>query len=215
MIRRSTIRRSLHALERDCFYIGALGSKKTHGRRIERLKAQGCRRAARAHPRADRACRSARSRRPRSPSRSWARSRRGCDSRRSSAMKFGAVPVARGRGRDCGALDPPGGLVLKKGTLIGKAEIAALRSRRHRRDRGGADRARRRVRGRRRGRDRGGGRGGGGARRARLHRPRQSVCAKPPACSSWTRTRSIASTRSRNRSPSRRCRPTSRSLRGR
>jgi xanthine dehydrogenase accessory factor len=30
-----------HALARDCFYIGALGSKKTHGRRIERLKAQG------------------------------------------------------------------------------------------------------------------------------------------------------------------------------
>jgi xanthine dehydrogenase accessory factor len=30
-----------HALDRDCFYIGALGSKKTHARRIERLKAQG------------------------------------------------------------------------------------------------------------------------------------------------------------------------------
>src|SRR5947208_4653576 len=30
-----------HALERDCFYIGALGSKKTHARRIDRLKAQG------------------------------------------------------------------------------------------------------------------------------------------------------------------------------
>ena len=30
-----------HALARDCFYIGALGSKKTHGRRAERLKAQG------------------------------------------------------------------------------------------------------------------------------------------------------------------------------
>jgi xanthine dehydrogenase accessory factor len=30
-----------HALQRDCFYIGALGSKKTHGRRLERLKAQG------------------------------------------------------------------------------------------------------------------------------------------------------------------------------
>jgi len=30
-----------HALERDCFYIGALGSRKTHGRRVERLKAQG------------------------------------------------------------------------------------------------------------------------------------------------------------------------------
>jgi xanthine dehydrogenase accessory factor len=30
-----------HALSRDCFYIGALGSKKTHARRVERLKAQG------------------------------------------------------------------------------------------------------------------------------------------------------------------------------
>src|SRR5580698_412261 len=29
-----------HALKRDCFYIGALGSRKTHARRIERLKAQ-------------------------------------------------------------------------------------------------------------------------------------------------------------------------------
>ena len=31
----------LHAFERDCFYIGALGSKKTHARRLERLKGQG------------------------------------------------------------------------------------------------------------------------------------------------------------------------------
>jgi xanthine dehydrogenase accessory factor len=31
----------LHALSKDCFYIGALGSKKTHARRVERLKAQG------------------------------------------------------------------------------------------------------------------------------------------------------------------------------
>ena len=31
----------LYALARDCFYIGALGSRKTHGRRIERLKQQG------------------------------------------------------------------------------------------------------------------------------------------------------------------------------
>ena len=31
----------LHALGRDCFYIGALGSKKTHGRRVERLTAAG------------------------------------------------------------------------------------------------------------------------------------------------------------------------------
>src|SRR5271170_6628611 len=31
----------IHALSRDCFYIGALGSRKTHGRRLERLRAQG------------------------------------------------------------------------------------------------------------------------------------------------------------------------------
>lgn len=31
----------LHALASDCFYIGALGSRKTHGRRVERLKEAG------------------------------------------------------------------------------------------------------------------------------------------------------------------------------
>lgn len=31
----------LHALSRDCFYIGALGSRKTHGKRLDRLGAQG------------------------------------------------------------------------------------------------------------------------------------------------------------------------------
>ena len=31
----------LHALQRDCFYIGALGSKKTHARRVDRLKQAG------------------------------------------------------------------------------------------------------------------------------------------------------------------------------
>jgi xanthine dehydrogenase accessory factor len=36
----------LHALSRDCFYIGALGSKKTHARRLERLKGQGVSEAA-------------------------------------------------------------------------------------------------------------------------------------------------------------------------
>src|SRR5579859_1632160 len=31
----------MHAFERGCFYIGALGSRKTHGKRAERLRAQG------------------------------------------------------------------------------------------------------------------------------------------------------------------------------
>ncbi|MEW6640109.1 MAG: XdhC family protein [Pseudomonadota bacterium] len=35
----------LHALARDCFYIGALGSRKTHAKRLERLKTQGAREA--------------------------------------------------------------------------------------------------------------------------------------------------------------------------
>ena len=36
----------LHAFERNCFYIGALGSRKTHAKRVERLKAQGASEAA-------------------------------------------------------------------------------------------------------------------------------------------------------------------------
>jgi xanthine dehydrogenase accessory factor len=36
----------MHALARECFYIGALGSKKTHARRVERLKGQGLSEAA-------------------------------------------------------------------------------------------------------------------------------------------------------------------------
>jgi xanthine dehydrogenase accessory factor len=31
----------LHALQRDCFYIGALGSKKTHAKRVDRMKKAG------------------------------------------------------------------------------------------------------------------------------------------------------------------------------
>jgi xanthine dehydrogenase accessory factor len=31
----------VHVLARDCFYVGALGSKKTHARRLARLREQG------------------------------------------------------------------------------------------------------------------------------------------------------------------------------
>ena len=31
----------MHALERECFYIGALGSRKTHARRLDRLRDVG------------------------------------------------------------------------------------------------------------------------------------------------------------------------------
>src|SRR6202044_307427 len=36
----------IHVLSRDCFYIGALGSRKTHARRLDRLKEQGVNEAA-------------------------------------------------------------------------------------------------------------------------------------------------------------------------
>jgi len=72
-----------HALARDCFYIGALGSKKTHARRIERLKTQGLSDGALTRtPPSD--LRSGPCRRPKLRSPSWARSPRACASRRRS-----------------------------------------------------------------------------------------------------------------------------------
>src|SRR5207342_2396716 len=82
----------LHALTRDCFYIGALGSRKTHARRIERLKAQGISDETR--------------------SRSWARSRRACAlaprSGGSSPHEIRRSAGRRGRGRHCRSLHPTG-----------------------------------------------------------------------------------------------------------
>ncbi|ODN69506.1 XdhC family protein [Methylobrevis pamukkalensis] len=55
-----------HALERGCFYVGALGSRKTHGKRIERLSAAGVPADDLARIRARSASPSARPARPRS-----------------------------------------------------------------------------------------------------------------------------------------------------
>ena len=79
----------IHALARECFYIGALGSKKTHGRRLERLKAKGAcpmprwRASMRRSASTSAPCRRRKSRSP-----SWARSRRGC-------ARAKSTPIAR------------------------------------------------------------------------------------------------------------------------
>ena len=199
-----------HALARDCFYIGALGSKKTHGRRVERLKAQGVSDAALARIHApiglDIGAVSPPEIAVAIMGEITARLRQ--SGARETPMKFGAGRRwARPRAPIAVHSIRKGGLVLKKGTLIGKAEIAALRGRRHHRDRGGAARAGRRVGGRGGGRDRRGGRGRGRARRSRLHRARQSVRRDRRRAGGRQATRSIASTRSTRRSPSRRSRP--------
>src|SRR5262245_3909746 len=76
-------------------------------------------------------------RRPRSRLRSWARSRRDCGRARSRqgtpcdegacAMKFGPVPVGEAEGGIAVHSIRKAGVVLKKGTMVGPAEIAALR----------------------------------------------------------------------------------------
>ena len=126
----------LHALSRDCFYIGALGSRKTHARRVERLKQQGISDAnvarihapigldigavspaeiavaimaqitERLHEEVDA-----------EPSR--ARNQGG-------VMKFGAVAPKDAVGATAVHTIRQGPLVLKKGTLIGPGEVAAL-----------------------------------------------------------------------------------------
>ena len=99
----------MHALSKDCFYIGALGSRKTHGRRVERLKAQGISdNEIAAHPCADRA----------RYRRGLAAGDRGVDHGRDhrapaaiageGGMKFGPFATGRGARRHGRAHDPRG-----------------------------------------------------------------------------------------------------------
>ena len=118
-----------HALARDCFYIGALGSKKTHGRRLERLKAQGVSDAALARIHApiglDIGAVSPSEIAVAIMGEITARLRQVAGE---GGMKFGAVPVAQAEGGVAVHSIRQSGLVLKKGTLIGKPEIAALQA---------------------------------------------------------------------------------------
>ncbi len=122
-----------HALKRDCFYIGALGSRKTHARRVERLKQQGFSDAdiARIHG-ADRARHRrgvAGGNRGRHHGADHGKTARGSRRRagdKGGVMKFGAVAPKDARGATAVHTIRQGDLVLKKGTLIGPAEIAAL-----------------------------------------------------------------------------------------
>ncbi len=122
----------VHALERDCFYIGALGSRKTHGRRLERMKGAGHRRQhAVAHPCTDRP----------EYRRDLAAGNRGVDHGRdhrapaaaaagpeagAEAVKFGTFSPAQAEGGIVVHSIRKDGLVLKKGTLVGREEVAAL-----------------------------------------------------------------------------------------
>jgi xanthine dehydrogenase accessory factor len=117
----------LHALKRDCFYIGALGSKKTHAKRVARLKEHGLSDADIASIHAPIGLDigavspaeiavaimgeiTARLRLPAGP----------------SSLKFGAVTPAEALGGTAVHSIRQGALVLKEGTRIGPAEVAAL-----------------------------------------------------------------------------------------
>ena len=119
----------LHAFERDCFYIGALGSRKTHAKRGERLKAQGASDSdiARIHAPIGLPIGAV------SPSEiavvDHGRDHRAvavAERKRSRGMKFGPASPADAIGGVTVHTLRQGSLVLKKGTTIGPAEVAAL-----------------------------------------------------------------------------------------
>ena len=121
----------LHAFERDCFYIGALGSRKTHAKRARAAEGAGrdrCRH--REHSRADRP-RHRRGLAVRDRGGDHGRDHRDIaaaqrESERKRGMKFGPAAPADAIGGVTVHTLRQGSLVLKKGTTIGPAEVEAL-----------------------------------------------------------------------------------------
>ena len=120
-----------HALARDCFYIGALGSKKTHAKRVQRLKEAGLSDAdiARIHAPIGLAIGAV------SPAEIAISIMAEITARLrlkvgegGGGMKFGPVAPADALGATAVHSIRQGDLVLKKGTLIGPAEVAALKA---------------------------------------------------------------------------------------
>ena len=121
----------LHALSRDCFYIGALGSRKTHARRLERLNPKPDADLSRIHAPigldigavspAEIAVAIIGQITERLQAEAAAETTvKGC------IMKFGPVAPKDALGATSVHSIRQGGLVLKKGTLIGAAEVASL-----------------------------------------------------------------------------------------
>ena len=202
-----------HALSRECFYIGALGLEEDAwpaGRAAEGARRH--RRADRAHPCADRA----RYRRGVAGGdrgrRSWREiTARAAPGRTARVMKFGPVPRRGGARRHRRSQHPPGRLRAQKGHGDRRRGCRGARRRREFRDVvvarldagdiGEDEAAARDCRAR------------SAERRAMptAPSPAAAICSRErPACWWSTGPRSTRSTASTRRSPSRRCRPSSR-----
>ena len=126
----------VQALRAECFYIGALGSRKTHAARVARMHAHGFTpEQTRPHPRADRTrhrgCLAGRDRRlgagrdhPVAAQEAAALGEAGPGACR---LKFGPVPVAQSLGCIVAHAIRRDGIVLKKGDLVEAGHVAALR----------------------------------------------------------------------------------------
>ena len=162
------------ALRSPVFYVGCLGSPRTHAKRVERLRAAGFGEAeiARIHAPigADIGAKLAGRDRGRHPRRDHRAAAAAGDAALRCAS--GRFPPPRPKARCWRIRWPAAGLRLKKGRVLGAADVAALAAAGVARGDGGAARAGRPARGRRRrSGGRGAGAGPGGARAVGRRRP--------------------------------------------